>query len=292
MHDAGDGGHGVKAGGRGKKWRDRVADDRGGGEIAVNAAVDDAVDGRVGIDDDAIVRIGLTDRSLELKLDDGAFIVVSAGGLADTGSAAAGDGTEGTVDIAVSNDGGDVFFPAFDFEANVVSDEVERFAKADMAECAFTHGFGEGVGVKPCADLLLEWDAAAGSILDAMAFDGTHIAADGGKGGGKEVHEEARIDASAQQAAAESLGETIKFFRKPDMAEPGIDEFLAGRDNRFAVRKHGAESWGARNQIRACGDDTNIEAGPVGDGFERGKDQARVFEIVYDRRKRLVSHRR
>lgn len=258
----------MQAGVGGEQARHGVDGDGAGGEVAVDAALDDHVDWRFAFDHDAVVGVVLADGGLELQVHHAAFIEVAACDLADAGDFTFGDDAQAAHHVAVGADGADVFFPVFDGQVEVVRDEVQALAEADMAERAVGDFGVELVIVEADADLLLERDAAAGGVLDAVRADGGDLAAHGGGEGGEGIHEEAGVDAGAEQAAAVLEGEGVEFVGEGFVAEPGEGSFFAGGDDGLAAREDVAEGGCAGAEVAGGGDEDGVDVVPVFDLVE------------------------
>lgn len=268
MHQ-GNAGHGVQAGVAGEEGCDGVEGHGAGGDITVDAAAEDDVEAWFAIDDNAVLRVALADGGLKNHGDERFTEVFADGGLANAGGATGADGAEAAGHFLLGFNGFDGFVPVVDLEAEVVGDEVEGFAEADMAEPASRDAGGEGLVVERGADLLLEGDAAGGGVLNAVDLDALHRAANGGGEDGDHVHHGAGVDAGAEEAAAIALGKGVEFFAQFGMAEPGPDEFFAGADDGNTLAEEGAEGVGAEAEVGTGGDESGVDGLPVGEVVQR-----------------------
>src|SRR6185369_3150826 len=106
---------------------DRVQDDRGGRDVARDAALPQEVDGGIAVDDHAIVRVLEADRRDELEPDPDVGAEETERLLADAGRATLLDRAERALEPAVGDHGLDRFLPALDRDRERVREEVERF---------------------------------------------------------------------------------------------------------------------------------------------------------------------
>lgn len=238
----------------------------------MHAAWDDDVDAGFAFDDDSVVGLVLADCGLEFKMHDFTFVEVAFGDLADASDFAASDWPHAALHVARGFDWFDVFFPAFDGQAQVVSEEVEAFAKTHVAERAVFDFRGEASVVEACTDFLLEGNAAGARVLHAVACNASYGLAHAGDKCGQRVHQEPRVHACAQESAAVAVGEFFEFFGERDVAQPGVHEFFAGADDCFAAAKKRAERVGALREVAARGDDREVDDVPVADFFETAQD--------------------
>ena len=137
----------------------RVDNDGGGCDVAMDAAFDHEVDVGFARDDNAVVWLELADGGLEFKMDHGEFVAKGTRDLANASDFAAMDLADATNHVAISLDGNDVFFPALEGNTQIMPEEMETFAKADVAKRALFDFGRETSVIKASADLSLERNA-------------------------------------------------------------------------------------------------------------------------------------
>ncbi len=130
----------------------------------------------------------------------------------------------------------------------------------------------EGLAIETGADLFLERHAPRRRILNALDQHAAHRAAHRAGEHGQRVHQEARIDAGAEQLRAALLGAQVELTRQRRMTQPRVDQLLASRHRRHAAFEQRAKRLGALAQIRAGRDERDVDAFPIRDFVERRSD--------------------
>ena len=154
-----------------------------------------------------------------------------------------------------------------------------------MAETAgVALGFPFGAG-EAHADLLLEGNAAAGRVLHALDGDRADGVADRLEGGGERVHQEAGVDAGAEDGEVAAAGEDVEPGRDVWMAELRESELFAGRDDVEALAQRFFKLGCGVAQVGAGGVEEDAALGlgvEPGLGHGAADDQAvgRAFDDV------------
>src|SRR5499427_6621877 len=186
----------LQAGRRRDDRRDRGQHRTDGAAIAVRAAADDDVEGRITVDDDGVARVGCADRHLEVEADDLPAAAHADRRLAQARHPAGFDaGAFGDHRIDRRPD-------VVQHQAEAETDQRARFGEAAVPEAARGDAGSELVDGQAGADLGAQRAAPLGGVDDARDLDVIDADAGGRQRQRQAIHHEAGIDAGADDGDA------------------------------------------------------------------------------------------
>ncbi len=201
------------------------------------------------VDDDLVTRIGVSPPGFETKRDPGnADVVDDAGLLFDAVDAALGvdDGPVALRDAASQSRGG--------------GDEGRTLPQAAVQEATRSHAPLEGSNAEANADLVLKGKSSRGRVLGPHHADRVDARGDGRQEHREGVHEKARVDAGADDAAAGGSGFSIEGRRELWVVLPGPHQLLAGRHHVQAAAQTGPHRRREARQRRGGADHRDVTA--------------------------------
>ena len=225
--DDGDVDHGAKPRLSTNDTLDAVDDDCRGRDVAVDTTTDGGTDVGSALEDHRVMRMLQTVVCAQLKSDDGLTVHVAMCSLLDTAALACRDLQEGTADIVSCNDRVDCLISAVKLPAKRTSDEVDRLGEADVTDLALVAEQDPLVHVEASTDLLLEGETADPRVLVPLHADGLHLTAETAHQHRQHVHQEARIDSSAQNNDVVLLCKSVNLRREARMAGKREGQLLA-----------------------------------------------------------------
>src|SRR5262252_1759320 len=227
----------LQAGRRRDDRRDRGQHRTDGAAIAVRAAADDDVEGRITVDDDGVARVGCADRHLEVEADDLPAAAHADRRLAQARHPAGFDaGAFGDHRIDRRPD-------VVQHQAEAETDQRARFGEAAVPEAARGDAGSELVDGQAGADLGAQRAAPLGGVDDARDLDVIDADAGGRQRQRQAIHHEAGIDAGADDGDARLAGARVDAPGQLGRGEIGVREILAGGDDVDARCGSGLDHW-------------------------------------------------
>src|SRR5215813_9835157 len=213
----------VKPRGRLDDEGDRVDDAADRRAVAVEAAGDDEVDGRVALDLDSVRRAFDADGHREIERHADLVARLDDRNLVEPEHVA----RRHAVGLDLRENGLDCLLDRVDRESQPQRDQRRRFGEADVAEL-LRRDAGRELGTGQArADFGAQRPAALGGIHDAGDLDALDRDA-GARGLEREaVHDEAGIDAGAEDRDALRLGALVDLARERGVGKLGVRELLA-----------------------------------------------------------------
>ncbi len=210
--------------------RERVGEDRGRGHVAGHTAFDDQPQRRRAVDLDDIAGFRRADVHLQFERENFLAGAFAAGELVSAGHGALGDGEKFGFDGFFGEHGRDAFVHVVERPAKAVGEEHEGFGETDVADLVLLVQLVELRFCQVRADFALEGFATGGGIDDAEHAHRIDALAGHREQQRERVHDEARVDAGADDRDGFLDAEVIEFAREQFVAVIREQGFFAGGD--------------------------------------------------------------
>src|SRR5262245_16746204 len=238
--------------------RNRIHRHRCSRDVAVDATLHLRVETRRTVDEHRIERLGGAHIRVELQPDFRVVADVSDPFLADASDITRIHGKQFAVYFFFRDPRAYVVGDAREHPPHRIANHLDGFREADVPYGAGLHLLLELLPRQTRANLLLEWKAADPCILDPPDLDAIDALAHARQRNGQCVHDEAWIDAGAENGNLRFARHLIELLREPAVARRRVRKLLSRRNHRKTQLHQLLELRQYALERRRCAKDRDI----------------------------------